>query len=154
MGSGTETAYHVERTVGAWKEGELEVWSSYGTFVPAADSQVETKDTVDLTVLKGNTHFPRDAYQTDGTLHGTTTVFDKGQAVFQLEMEARAHEAPSTDSGITRFQRIWCIRRTNHWQKSAWKMGKHTRIPKAVNCGYEKRLCWYGPRSGKCFTAP
>ncbi len=58
--------------------------------MPAADSQVETKDTVDLTVLKGNTHFPRDAYQTDGTLHGTTTVFDKGQAVFQLEIHARA----------------------------------------------------------------
>lgn len=90
MGSGTETAYHAERTVGAWKEGELSVWSSYGTFVPAADSQVETKDTVDLTVLKGNTHFPSDAYQEDGTLYGTTTVFDKGQAVFQLEMHANA----------------------------------------------------------------
>lgn len=91
MGAGMGTEYPVERISGTWKEGELEVWSSYGTFVPAADSQVETKDTVDLTVLKGNTHFPRDAYQTDGTLHGTTTVFDKGQALFQLEMEARAH---------------------------------------------------------------
>lgn len=90
MGSGTETVYHIERTVGTWKEGKLEVWSSYGTFVPAADSQVETKDTVDLTVLKGNTHFPSDAYQEDGTLQGTTTVFDKGQAVFQLEMHASA----------------------------------------------------------------
>lgn len=90
IGSGMETAYPIERTGGTWKEGELEVWSSYGTFVPAAGSQVETKDTVDLTVLKGNTYFPRLAYQEDGTLQGTTTVFDKGQAVFQLEIHARA----------------------------------------------------------------
>lgn len=90
IGSGMETAYPIERTGGTWKEGELEVWSSYGTFVPAAGSQVETKDTVDLTVLKGNTYFPRLAYQEDGTLQGTTTVFDKGRAVFQLEIHARA----------------------------------------------------------------
>lgn len=87
---GVEMAYPRERTGGTWKEGELEVWSSSGTFVPAADSQAETKDTVDLTVLKGSTYFPNLAYQPDGTLQGTTTVFDKGQAVFQLEMEARA----------------------------------------------------------------
>ena len=87
---GVEMAYPREQTGGTWKEGELEVWSSSGTFVPAADSQAETKDTVDLTVLKGSTYFPNLAYQPDGTLQGTTTVFDKGQAVFQLEMEARA----------------------------------------------------------------
>ncbi|WP_394266670.1 hypothetical protein [Anaerotignum sp.] len=87
---GVEMAYPREQTGGTWKEGELEVWSSSGTFVPVADSQAETKDTVDLTVLKGNTYFPNLAYQPDGTLQGTTTVFDKGQAVFQLEMEARA----------------------------------------------------------------
>lgn len=87
---GVEMAYPREQTGGTWKEGELEVWSSSGTFVPVADSQVETKDTMDLTVLKGNTYFPNLAYQPDGTLQGTTTVFDKGQAVFQLEIHARA----------------------------------------------------------------
>lgn len=135
MGAGMGTAYPVERISDTWKEGELEVWSSYGTFVPAADSQVETKDTVDLTVLKGNTHFPSDAYQEDGTLHGTTTVLTKGRQYFNWRYMPEPPAVLSTGSGITRFQRIWCIHRTNHWQKFVWKTEKHTRIPKAVNCG-------------------
>lgn len=135
MGAGMGTAYPVEQISGTWKEGELEVWSSYGTFVPAADSQVETKDTVDLTVLKGNTHFPSDAYQEDGTLHGTTTVLTKGRQCFSWKCIQAPMEAPSTGSGITRFQRIWCIYRINHWQKSVWKTVKTTKISKAANCG-------------------
>lgn len=90
MGTGTEFAYPVEQAGGIWKEGELEIWHCVGSLVPTEDSQIEIKDMVDLTVLDENTYFAGEAYQEDGTLQGTTTTFDKGQVVFQLEMQARA----------------------------------------------------------------
>lgn len=90
MWTGTEFAYPIKPMGGTWKEGDFEVWHCVGSLVPTEDSQIEIKDMVDLTVLDGNTHFADEAYQEDGTLQGTTTTFDKGQVVFQLEMEARA----------------------------------------------------------------
>lgn len=90
MGTGTEFAYPIKQMGGTWKEGDFEVWHCVGSLVPTEDSQIEIKDMVDLTVLDENTYFADELYQEDGTLQGTTTTFDKGQVVFQLEMEARA----------------------------------------------------------------
>ena len=64
IGSGMETAYPIERTGGTWKEGELEVWSSYGTFVQSGRNKrysgfdrTERKYLFSQTCLSGRWHF-------------------------------------------------------------------------------------------------
>lgn len=83
-----EPVYGSGETIGNWKDGTMQVWNEDVTFQPAADSKIENLDTVDLSLLKEDVYISPELYDDEGNLHGTTHVFDKGQVVLNMDMEA------------------------------------------------------------------
>ena len=84
-----EPVYGVEEPVGNWKEGTIQLRSDDVKFQPAADSKVENLDTVDLSLLgMDDDSIPPELYDDEGNLHGTTCIFEKGQLVLNMHMEA------------------------------------------------------------------
>lgn len=83
-----DPVYGLGETVGNWKDGTIQLWGDNVKFQPTADSKVENLDTVDLSLLEDDIYISPELYDDEGNLHGTTHVFDKGQVVLNMDMEA------------------------------------------------------------------
>lgn len=83
-----EPVYGSGETIGNWKDGTMQVWNEDVTFQPAADSKIENLDMVDLSLLKEDVYISPELYDDEGNLHGTTCIYDKGQLVLNMDMEA------------------------------------------------------------------
>lgn len=83
-----DPVYGLGETVGNWKDGTMQLWGDNVKFQPTADSKVENLDTVDLSLLEDDIYISPELYDDEGNLHGTTHVFDKGQVVLNMDMEA------------------------------------------------------------------
>lgn len=83
-----DPVYGFGETVGNWKDSTMEIWGNDVEFQPAADGKVENLDTVDLSLLEEDDYISPDLYDEQGKLHGTTCIFEKGQLVLNMEMEA------------------------------------------------------------------
>lgn len=83
-----EPVYGSRKTIGNWKEGTIQLWGDDVEFQPAADSKVETLDRVDLSLLEDDVYIYPGLYDHEGNLHGTTCIFEKGQLVLNMRMEA------------------------------------------------------------------
>lgn len=83
-----DPVYGLGETVGNWKDGTIQLWGDNVKFQPMADSKVENLDTVDLSLLEDDIYISPELYDDEGNLHGTTHVFDKGQVVLNMDMEA------------------------------------------------------------------
>lgn len=83
-----DPVYGLGETVGNWKDGTIQLWGDNVKFQPAADGKVENLDTVDLSLLEDDDYISPELYDQEGNLHGTTCIFEKGQVVLNMEMEA------------------------------------------------------------------
>lgn len=83
-----ESVYGPGEPVGNWKDSTMEIWGNDVEFQPAADGKVENLDTVDLSLLEEDDYISPELYDQEGNLHGTTCIFEKGQVVLNMELEA------------------------------------------------------------------
>lgn len=83
-----DPVYGLGEPVGNWKDSTMEIWGNHVEFQPAADGKVENLDWVDLSLLEEDDYISPELYDREGNLHGITCIFEKGQVVLNMEMEA------------------------------------------------------------------
>lgn len=131
-----DPVYGVGETVGNWKDGTMQVWNEDVTFQPAADSKIENLDMVDLSLLKEDVYISPELYDDEGNLHGTTCIYDKGQLVLNMDMEAVQKKGKAF--------RSWSCEIPTHLQYTPEKPLAHIQIENENRSMTYRNYAWSG----------
>lgn len=131
-----EPVYGLWETVGNWKDGTMQVWNEDVTFQPAADSKIENLDMVDLSLLKEDVYISPELYDDEGNLHGTTCIYDKGQLVLNMDMEAVQKKGKAF--------RSWSCEIPTHLQYTPEKPLAHIQIENENRSMTYRNYAWSG----------
>ena len=131
-----EPVYGSGETIGNWKDGTMQVWNEDVTFQPAADSKIENLDMVDLSLLKEDVYISPELYDDEGNLHGTTCIYDKGQLVLNMDMEAVQKKGKAF--------RSWSCEIPTHLQYTPEKPLAHIQIENENRSMTYRNYAWSG----------
>ncbi|WP_302772934.1 hypothetical protein [Anaerotignum lactatifermentans] len=131
-----EPVYGSGETIGNWKDGTMQVWNEDVTFQPAADSKIENLDMVDLSLLKEDVYISPELYDDEGNLHGTTCIYDKGQLVLNMDMEAVQKKGKAF--------RSWSCEIPTHLQYTPEKTLAHIQIENENRSMTYRNYAWSG----------
>lgn len=131
-----DPVYGSGETIGNWKDGTMQVWNEDVTFQPAADSKIENLDMVDLSLLKEDVYISPELYDDEGNLHGTTCIYDKGQLVLNMDMEAVQKKGKAF--------RSWSCEIPTHLQYTPEKPLAHIQIENENRSMTYRNYAWSG----------
>ncbi|WP_306530316.1 hypothetical protein [Anaerotignum lactatifermentans] len=131
-----EPVYGSGENIGNWKDGTMQVWNEDVTFQPAADSKIENLDMVDLSLLKEDVYISPELYDDEGNLHGTTCIYDKGQLVLNMDMEAVQKKGKAF--------RSWSYEIPTHLQYTPEKPLAHIQIENENRSMTYRNYAWSG----------
>ena len=131
-----EPVYGSGETIGNWKDGTMQVLNEDVTFQPAADSKIENLDMVDLSLLKEDVYISPELYDDEGNLHGTTCIYDKGQLVLNMDMEAVQKKGKAF--------RSWSCEIPTHLQYTPEKPLAHIQIENENRSMTYRNYAWSG----------
>lgn len=131
-----ESFYGLGEPVGNWKDSTMEIWGNDVEFQPAADGKVENLDTVDLSLLKEDVYISPELYDDEGNLHGTTCIYDKGQLVLNMDMEAVQKKGKAF--------RSWSCEIPTHLQYTPEKPLAHIQIENENRSMTYRNYAWSG----------